>query len=153
MFWAVWAVLAFEYKLVKNGSPNKWRSVESSCNDGDWCFWQDLYVSPRPSSRVIRYCTLPELCQSAAFCRVRKVLPAGKQNGLLTKKKNRCYGSYLLHMRNSYWLLFGVPGVRAFQKIAFHLFSLGKVGSFERLPQDSLAKRQIDVCSDCILAK
>jgi hypothetical protein len=58
----------------------------------------------------------------------------------IRKNKNRDSGPYLLHMRNSNRPLFGVPGVRAFQKITFNLFSLGKFGNFERLPQDSWAR-------------
>lgn len=34
----------FDFWLVINVTPNKWRQVKSPCSDKDWGFWQDLYV-------------------------------------------------------------------------------------------------------------
>jgi hypothetical protein len=42
------------FRLVINKTPNKWWPLVRSCNDGDSCFWHDLYVGPQPSSRVLR---------------------------------------------------------------------------------------------------
>jgi len=49
------AVHKFDFKLVTNETPNKWRPVgKMSCSARVLCFWQDLCVFPRPSSRMIR---------------------------------------------------------------------------------------------------
>lgn len=45
----------FGFRLVTNEIPNKRQPVKRrSCSDIDSCFWQHLYVLPRPSSRVLR---------------------------------------------------------------------------------------------------
>ena len=52
------AVHKSDLRLVTNETPNKWRPVErTSCSDIDSCFWQDLYVTLRLSSRVLWGCT------------------------------------------------------------------------------------------------
>ena len=55
VFYVVTAVHKFDFRLVMYETPNEWRPVERrSCNDRILCFWQDLYVFRRPSSRVLR---------------------------------------------------------------------------------------------------
>ena len=39
---------------VLNKTPNKWRSSKRSCSDTDFRFLRDFYVSPDPSSSVLR---------------------------------------------------------------------------------------------------
>jgi hypothetical protein len=51
VFFVVRAIHVFEFSLVINCTPNQWRPVARSCSETDLCFWQDLYVIPRPSSR------------------------------------------------------------------------------------------------------
>jgi len=47
-----------DLRLVTNETPNKWRHVERTpCSDTDSCLWQDLYVTHRLSTRVLRGCT------------------------------------------------------------------------------------------------
>jgi hypothetical protein len=52
----VTAVRELYFRLVISETSNKWRPVfvkqTGSCGDRESCFWQDLYVCPRPSSRV-----------------------------------------------------------------------------------------------------
>jgi len=49
------AVHKSDLRLVTNETPNKWRPVERTpCSDTDSCFWQDLYVTQRLSSRVLK---------------------------------------------------------------------------------------------------
>jgi len=55
VFYVVTAVHKFDFRLVMYETPNEWRPVERrSCSDRKLCFWQDLYVFRRPSSRVLR---------------------------------------------------------------------------------------------------
>jgi hypothetical protein len=44
-FCVVTVLLKFDFKLVIDGRPNKWRSAEGrSCSDENSCFWHELYV-------------------------------------------------------------------------------------------------------------
>jgi hypothetical protein len=55
VFYVVRAVHKFEFRLVINETPSKWRPVEiRSCSDRDLCFWRDVYIFSGPSSRILR---------------------------------------------------------------------------------------------------
>jgi hypothetical protein len=55
VFCVVRAVHKFDFRLVTKETPNKWRKMQKRpCSDTDSCFWQDLYIFPRPSSGVLR---------------------------------------------------------------------------------------------------
>ena len=56
VFCVVTAVHKFDFRLVINEAPNKWRPVDTrSYNYKDSCFDQDLYIFPTTvSSRVLR---------------------------------------------------------------------------------------------------
>jgi hypothetical protein len=50
---------------ILNETHNKWRPAGRSCGHTDSCFWQDLYVFPRPSSPVLRdstHATMKVIC-------------------------------------------------------------------------------------------
>ena len=119
VFWVVRAVRAFVFKLVNNGSPNKRRPVERSCNDRDSCFWPDLYVLPRPSLLVTRYFT--QAVQVSCILWSKEGASCGKIKCFVNKQKIRGHGSYLLHMRYSYRLLFGE--FRVCKSVHHHTFN------------------------------
>jgi len=85
VFCVVRAVHAFLFKLVKNGSPNNWRPVGRLCSDRDSCFWQDLYVLHRPSSRVIR--DLTQAVPVSCLLLSKEGTSCAKVKCLINKKK------------------------------------------------------------------
>jgi hypothetical protein len=54
VFYIIRAAHKFDFRLVINEKSNKWRPVQRSCSEKESCFLHDLYVSPRPSLRVLR---------------------------------------------------------------------------------------------------
>jgi hypothetical protein len=72
VFWVVRAVHTFDFRIVMNESPNKWRPIfvyrTTSCNDTDSRLRQDLCFTPINLASVKG---LPRLCRSNALSWVR----------------------------------------------------------------------------------
>jgi hypothetical protein len=66
------AVHEFDFRLVMNETPNKWRPVDCrSCSDRNARFWQHQYVSPDRRRKCLG--TEPTLWRSNAFCWVTDI--------------------------------------------------------------------------------